>query len=48
MSKEWVADKESGRFCEGVVRETGQEPELDILETKRRKKFPSEEEYLRY
>lgn len=48
MSQEWVADKESGRFSEGVVRETGQEAELDILETKRGKTFPSEEEYLRY
>lgn len=44
MPKEWVADKESGRFSEGVVRETGQEPELDILETKRRETFSSEEE----
>lgn len=46
MSKEWVADKEFGRFSEGVVRDTGQEPELDRLGTKRSKKFPSEEEYL--
>lgn len=42
-----MTDKESGRLSEGVVRETGQEPEADILETKRRKIFPSEEEYLR-
>lgn len=34
MLKEWVADKELGRFSEGVDRETGQEPELDRLGTK--------------
>lgn len=46
MLKEWVADKVLGRFSEGVVRETGQEPELDRLGTKRRGKLPSVEEYL--
>lgn len=47
ISKEWVADKES----EDSVKEwsePGQEPELDILETKRRKEIPSEEEYPQY
>lgn len=46
MLKEWVADKVLGRFSEGVVRETGQEPELDRLGTKGREKCPSVEEYL--